>query len=88
MPVTTTLYNPAEPEQDKLEVTLVVEALRVTVGEDILHERPVEGESVVVRETWPEKPVRPVTVSVEVPPAPDRTGTLVGFAANAKSCTV
>jgi hypothetical protein len=70
-----------------MEVPLVVDVLRAIVDGDRLHERPVEGETVSVSEIVPAKPSRPVTVTVEVPVAPAKTGTLIGFAVTAKSCT-
>jgi hypothetical protein len=88
VPVTATLYTPAEPEHDTVELSLVVDVLRVKVDGDKLHARPIEGETVVVSEIVPAKPSRPVTVIVEVPVAPAETGTLVGLADSAKSCTV
>ena len=50
--------------------------------------RPVAGETAAVRLTTPLKPLRAVTVTVEVPEAPARIVTVVGLAAIVKSWTV
>jgi hypothetical protein len=87
VPVTTTVYTPAAPEQDNAEVPLVVDVLSATVDGDRLQGRPVEGETVAVSEIVPAKPSRPVTVTVEVAVTPAKTGTLIGLAVTAKSWT-
>jgi hypothetical protein len=51
------------------------------------HVSPVEGEMVVARATVPVKPLSGATVRVEVPVAPPRIGTEVGFAVRVKSDT-
>jgi len=75
---------PAEPEQDRVEVALVVVELRATLVGESVHARPVEGETVAARLTVPVNPPEPVTVIVEVPVAPARIVTLVGLAERLK----
>jgi hypothetical protein len=82
VPVTVTVYAPALPEQDSVEVP---EVPRVTLVGVRVHVRPVAGETVAVSETVPAKPWSEVTVIVEIPDAPARTVTLVGLAAIVKS---
>ncbi len=53
-----------------------------------VHVRPVAGETVSVSETVPVKPLRLVTVIVDVPGMPAFTMTLVGLAVTEKSWTV
>lgn len=83
VPVTATMYAPAEPIQARVAVpepaTLV--GVRVQV-------RPVDGDTTVVRLTTPLKPCSAATVIVEVPETPARIVTEVGLAAMVKSCTV
>jgi hypothetical protein len=70
------------PEHERVEVpepaTLV--GVRVQVS-------PVVGLMLDAMFTIPLKPLRAVTVIVEVPPAPALTVTVVGFAKMVKSCT-
>jgi len=75
---------PAEPEQDRVEVALVVVELRATLVGESVHARPVEGETVAARLTVPVNPPEPLTVIVEVPVAPARIVTLVGLAERLK----
>jgi hypothetical protein len=84
-PVTVTVYAPALPEQDSVEVP---EVPRVTLVGVRVHVNPVAGETAAVSETVPAKPWSEVTVTVEVPDAPARTVTLVGLAVTEKSWTV
>jgi hypothetical protein len=74
---------PADPLQERVEVpepvTLV--GARVQV-------RPVDGDTTAVRLTTPLKPWSAVTVTVETPETPARTGTEVGFATTVKSWEV
>ena len=65
---------------DRFEVPEPVTLVGVRV-----HVRPVAGLIVDARLMTPVKPWRAVTLIVEVPGAPARTVTLVGFAENAKS---
>jgi len=68
-------------------VPLVIEPRAMLVG-DRVQVRPVDGETVVVRETVPVKPLKPEPEIVEGPVEPDETMTLVGFVAMVKSWTV
>ncbi len=83
VPVTVTVYDPAEPEQDRVEVpepaTLV--GVRVQV-------RPVLGEIAEVRAMVPTNPLIAVTDIVEVLLTPAGTVRLVGLAPIVKSWTV
>jgi len=83
VPSTVTVYDPADPEQDTVEVPEPV-----MLGGVRVHVRPVVGDADAVRLTVPVNPFTGVTVIVEVPLAPARTMTLVGLAATVKSCTV
>jgi len=76
---------PADPEQDRVEVPLVVVELRATLVGDSVQVRPVEGETVSVRLTVPVNPPEPVTVMVEVAAVPGLNETAVGLAAMVKS---
>ena len=84
VPVTVTVYVPAEPEHDRVDVceaprTILV-GLRVQV-------RPA-GETVKVNATVPVNALTGATVMVEVPVAPARALTLVGLAVTVKSRTL
>jgi hypothetical protein len=79
------MYTPAEPEQDSAEVPNVP---RVTLVGDMMHVRPVVGDTVTARFTVPVNPWMEVTVIVDVPLAPARTVTLVGLAETVKSLIV
>jgi hypothetical protein len=85
VPVTVTVYVPATPEQESVEVPKVP---RVTLVGVKVHVRPVEGDTAAVSETVPVKPWTAVTVMVEVPAALALTVTLVGLAVTVKSRTV
>jgi hypothetical protein len=74
----------AEPEQDRVEVPLVVVALSATLVGDSEQVRPVEGETEDVRLTVPVNPPCPVTVIVEVPAAPALMVTEAGLAERVK----
>jgi hypothetical protein len=78
----------AEAMQVTVEVADVVEPLSVTVVGFRVHVSPEVGDTVPVKLRVPEKPSRPVTVTVDDPPLPEKTGTPVGFAAIVKSCTM
>ena len=78
VPVTVTVYTPADPEHDRVEVPVVPKVMLVG---DSAHDRPVAGETEDVRLTVPVKPLCAVTVMVEVPVSPARTVTAVGLAA-------
>ena len=55
-PVTVTVYDPALPEQDSVEVPLVMVPVRVILFGELLHVRPVDGEIVADSETLPARP--------------------------------
>jgi len=74
--VTVTVYVPAEPEHDSVEVCA---APRTTLVGLRVHVRPA-GDTVEARATVPVKPFNGVTVIVEVAAAPARALTAVGLA--------
>ena len=76
MPVTVTVYVPADPEQDSV---LVWEAPRTMLVELKVHVKPA-GDTVVAKPTVPVKPLTGATVIVEVAVAPARTVADVGLA--------
>ena len=84
VPVTVTVYVPAEPEQDRVEVPEAPSATLVGVNVQV---RPVAGETVADKLTAPVNPFTEVTVMVEVPLEPDTNATAVGLAATVKSLT-
>jgi hypothetical protein len=77
-----------EEVQDSVEAPVADPPLSVTLGGDRVHDRPADGELVVVRETVPANPLRPVTVMAEFPLPPDGKFRVVGLAATVKSCIV
>jgi hypothetical protein len=81
VPVTVTVYAPAEPLHDSVEVP----DPPVILPADSEHVRPVAGETVAARLTVPVKPLSGATVSVDVPVAPATAVTLVGLAVKEKS---
>lgn len=85
MPVTVTVYEPALPVQDSVEVPDVP---RVTLVGVRVQVRPVLGETAEVRATVPANPCRDATVIVEVAAEPARTVAEVGLAVTEKSCTL
>ncbi len=85
VPVTVTVYVPAEPLHDKVDVC---EAPRMMLVGLRLHVRPVAGDMVEVRPTVPVKPLTGATVMVDVPVAPATTVTAIGLAVTVKSRTV
>jgi len=80
VPVTVTVYEPADPLHDSVEepkpVTLV--GVKVQV-------KPVAGLMFEVKLTTPANPSSAVTVMLEVPEVPARTIALIGLAAILKS---
>jgi hypothetical protein len=74
--------------QVRVEEADVVETLRTRLVGFEEHDRPVVGDTAVVRLTVPEKPSRAVTVKVDDPLLPEKTVTAVGLATTVKSCTV
>jgi len=77
VPVTVTVYVPALPVHESVEVWA---APRVTVVGVRVQVRPVAGVTVAAKLTVPVKPWSGVTVIVEVPEAPARAVTAVGLA--------
>ena len=83
--MTVTVYEPAMPEHDNVEVPLGEGVVRVILFGEALHVRPVDGEMVADKETVPPRPRIPLSVIVDVPEAEARTVTLVGLAFMEKS---
>ena len=54
--MTVTVYDPAMPEQDSVEVPLVAVLVSAILFGESLHVRPVAGEIVVDTETLPASP--------------------------------
>jgi len=77
-PVIVTVYAPAEPEQDRVELPFVMVVLKAILVGDRLHVKPEGGETEFERATVPENPFRPLTVIVDVAPVPARTLTIAG----------
>jgi len=77
-PVIVTVYAPAEPEQDRVELPFVTVVLNAMLVGDRLHVKPEGGETEFERATVPENPFRPLTVIVDVAPDPARTLTIAG----------
>lgn len=75
-----TVYDPADPLQESVEVPAPVTLVGVRV-----QVKPVAGLMLEVRLTTPANPSSAVTVIVDVPEAPARTVALVGAAAIVKS---
>jgi len=84
VPFRVTVYVPAEPEQDRVEVPEVPSVTLVGVNVQV---RPVAGDTVADRLTAPVNPFTAVTVMVEVPLEPATNATVVGLAATVKSFT-
>ena len=79
-PVTVTVYDPADPLQESVEVPEPVTLVGVRV-----QVKPVGGLMLGVRLTTPTNPLSAVTVIVEVPETPAKTVALIGLAAIVKS---
>jgi hypothetical protein len=89
VPVTVTVKVPGDEElQDSVETPVADPLLSVTLVGDRVQDRPDDGELVVVRETVPANPLRPVTVMAEFPFPPEGKFRVVGLAATVKSWTV
>jgi len=88
VPVTVTVYEPAEPEHDNSEVALELVALRGRMEGAGLQVRPFEGEIVVERATFPTKPSNPLAITVVEPVDPARAVTVVEVVVNPKSWIV
>lgn len=84
VPVTVTVYVPADPEHERAEVP---EGPSVTPVGVKVQVRPVAGEMAADRLTAPVNPFMAVTVIVEVPLEPATNATVVGLAAIPKSFT-
>ena len=84
VPVTATVYVPAEPEQESVEVPEVPSVKLVGVKVQV---RPVTGEMAADKFTVPVKPFTAETVIVAVPLEPATNATVVGLAATVKSLT-
>lgn len=76
---------PDWPEHERVEVPELPRTMLAGVSVQV---RPEDGLIVVVRETVPVNPLIEATVTVEVPLAPAKTVTLVGFAVTLKPLTV
>ena len=85
LPVTVTVYGPAEPLQESLDVP---EVPRETVFWLKAQLRPFAGEAVAVKPTVPANPFKLATVIVELPRAPASVVTDIVLADTVKSCTV
>ncbi len=84
VPVTVTVYTPAEPVQDRAEVCDAPSTILVGVRVQV---KPA-GDTVEVKATVPVKPFTGATVIVDVAAVPTFTLTLVGLAVTVKSMTV
>ena len=80
VPVTVTVYTPALPEQERVDVC---EPPRIMLVGVRVQEAPLLGVTAVVNETVPENPFNGATVIVEVVLAPAGAFTLVGVAVTA-----
>lgn len=74
-----TRNEPADPEQDRVEVPDVWEPVSVTVEGERVHVSPMDGEIDEEKSTVPVKPLRAVTFSTEVPLIPALTVIVVGL---------
>ena len=81
--MTVTVYVPAEPLQDRVEVPEPVTLVGVSVQVS-----PVVGLILEVKLTTPAKPLSAVTVIVDAPATPALIVRVVGLAAIVKSWTV
>jgi lysophospholipid acyltransferase (LPLAT)-like uncharacterized protein len=84
VPVTVTVYVPADPEHERVDVPEVPSVTLVGVRVQV---SPVVGETAADRFTVPVNPFTAVTVTVEVPLEPATNATVVGLAAIVKSFT-
>lgn len=79
MPVNVTVNEPADPEQDRVDVPEFWEPVSVTVEGERVHVSPADGEIDEERSTVPVKPFRAVTLSREVPLIPAFTVIVAGL---------
>jgi len=84
VPVTVTVYVPADPEQESEDVAEPPEGVVTLVGFK-LHVKPVDGDTDAVNDTAPLNPFKLDTVIVEVPAVPALTLTEVGLVLIIKS---
>ena len=84
VPVTVTVYVPAEPEQESEDVAEPPEGVVTLVGFK-LHVKPVDGDTDAVNDTAPLNPFKLDTVIVEVPAVPALALTGVGLVLIIKS---
>jgi hypothetical protein len=88
VPVTVTVKVPGDEElQDRVEAP-VPPLASVTLVDDRVQVRPVDGEIAAVRVTVPANPLRLVTVMPVFPAPPEGKLRVVGLAVTVKSCTV
>jgi hypothetical protein len=80
VPVTVTVYDPADPLQESVEVPKPATVVGVSVQVKL-----VAGLMLEVKLTAPANPSSAVTVTVEVPEAPARIVALIGLVAIVKS---
>lgn len=86
VPVTVTVKVLAVEEvQDSVEPPLLAVLVSVTVLDDKVQLRPIDGETLVARLTIPANPLRPATVIPEVPVPPEAKFRVVGLAVTVKS---
>ncbi len=81
-PSTVTVYTPAVPLQERLDVP---GCPSVTVLTDSVHVKPAAGLAVVLRLTLPASPFTGETVMVDVPEVPALPATFVGLPERLKS---
>ncbi len=84
VPATLTLYVPAEPEHDRVEVP---EEPRITLVGLNEHDSPADGETLEARLTVPVNPFSGEIVTTDVPLAPALMFTLFGLVDILKSGT-
>ena len=88
VPVTVTAYEPATPAQANDDVTLEVVLLSARTEGLRLQFRPLEGETVTERATFPAKPSNPFTIIVVEPVDPASAVMVVGVVVIPKSWIV
>jgi len=69
-PVIVTVYAPADPEQERVELAFGVVVLTATLVGERLQVKPVDGETAAESVTVPENPSRLLTAIVEAPIVP------------------
>jgi hypothetical protein len=86
VPITATVYVPAEPEQESVDVAEPPAGV-VTLAGFKLHARPADGDTDAVSDTAPLNPFRLDAIIVEVPVVPALTAIEVGLVLIIKSGT-